>query len=59
MRQMDARKMRTIGMTDYISIHTHPAADPKHRDEYMLNAEMNFNSLMRLTEDKTYSKGLV
>lgn len=51
--------MRTIGMTDYISIHTHPAADPKHRDEYMLNAEMNFNSLMRLTEDKTYSKGLV
>lgn len=57
---MDTRKTRTIGRTDYVSVYSHPVVDPELLDkyEYMLSAKMDYNSLVRLAEDKTRAEDM-
>lgn len=56
---MDKRKTQTIGSTDYVSVYTYAFANPDQRDkyEYMLSAEMDYNSRIKEAEDKAKIRG--
>ena len=50
---------RTNGMANFVSVYTHAIANPELRDkyEYMRSAEMDYNSRLRLAEDKAHAEG--
>ena len=58
---MDTRKTQTIGSTGCVSVYTYAFANPELRDryEYIRSAEMDYNSLKKLAEDKLEMRGAI